>query len=306
MDRPAPAQRSRFDWWIWFALALALIQGGLFLIPQTRPGGLLGLLCWDFGSSRLLWYGIASFLLICGILGSAWRRPFWNRWRVAGYVALLGLAVSPLVFQIYPSSHDHDSSSLRFRLPLDGPVTVGWGGPTPDVNYHVVAPDQRWAYDLAVTKDGSSFHGGGGSLGDYYSYGVPVLAPAAGTVYATSDGDPDMPIGILGGGKDACGNQVVLEVAPNQFLFLCHLQAGSIAVKKGDRVKASQMLGRIGNSGNTSEPHLHMHLQDGPKLHLGEGIPLYFHAYRVGDQFIERGMPTGGIRSQIVVHVSVR
>src|SRR5262249_2083650 len=153
-------------------------------------------------------------------------------------------AASPLVFQTYPSSHDHDSTSLRFRLPLDGPVTVVWGGPTPDVNYHVVAPDQRWAYDLLVTKDGTSFRGAGGSVDDYYSYGLPVLAPAAGTIYATSDGDPDMPIGILGGGRDACGNQVVLEVAPNQFLFLCHLQPGSVAVKALDRVKAGQGIGR--------------------------------------------------------------
>jgi len=247
---------------------------------------------------------MSSALLICGILQSAARRPFWNRARVAGYVALLGLASSPYLFQTYPSSHDHDSSSLRFRLPLDGPITVVWGGPTAEVNYHVVAPDQRWAYDLLVTKDGSSFHRGGRSLDDYYAYGLPVLAPAAGTIYATSDGDPDMPIGILGGGHDACGNQVVLEVAPNQFLFLCHLQPGSIAVKKGDRINAGQALGRIGNSGNTSEPHLHIHLQDGAKLHLAEGIPLYFHAYRVGEQFIERGMPTGGIKGQVVVDAS--
>jgi murein DD-endopeptidase MepM/ murein hydrolase activator NlpD len=64
-----------------------------------------------------------------------------------------------------------------------------------------------------------------------------------------------------------------------------------------------QVLGRVGNSGNSNEPHLHLHLQDGPKLHLAEGIPLYFHAYRVGDQFVERGMPTGGIARQVVEYV---
>jgi len=282
---------------------LALLQGGHFLIPQTRPGGLLAVLCWYFGSSRLLWQGGSSVLLLCGIVWSTRRRPFWNRWRVGGYIALVGLAASPLAFQIYPSSHDHESSPLRFRLPLDGPVTVGWGGARPSVNHHVVAPDQRWAYDFAVTKDGKSFYGEGQSAQDYYCYGLPVLAPADATVYATSDGEPDMPIGVLGGGKDACGNQVILEVAPSQFLFLCHLKPGSISVKKGDRVTAGQMLGRVGNSGNSSEPHLHIHMQDGPKLHLAEGIPLYFQTYRVGDQFVERGMPTGGIERQVVEHV---
>jgi hypothetical protein len=89
------------------------------------------------------------------------------------------------------------------------------------------------------------------------------------------------------------GNQVVLEVAPNQFLFLCHLQPGSITVKKGDRVTKGQVVGRVGNSGNTSEPHLHIHLQHGSDPDFAEGIPLYFHDYRVGDLFVERGMPTG-------------
>jgi hypothetical protein len=55
----------------------------------------------------------------------------------------------------------------------------------------------------------------------------------------------------------------------------------------------AQVLGRIGNSGNTSEPHLHIHLQDSPNDDADEGIPLYFHHYRLGDQLIERGMHTG-------------
>jgi murein DD-endopeptidase MepM/ murein hydrolase activator NlpD len=232
------------------------------------------------------------------------RPPFWNRWRATGYVVLLGLAASPLGFQIYPSSHDDDSSPLSFRLPLDGPVTVGWGGATPDVNYHAFAPDQRWAFDLGITKDSKSFHGDVHDIHNSYSYGIPVLAPAEGLVYDTSDGDPDMPIGILSGGKDACGNQVVLEVAPRQFMFLCHLQPGSIPVKKGEHVREGQMVGRVGNSGNTYEPHLHMHLQDGPKLHLAEGIPLYFRSYRVGARFVERGIPTGGTAREIVEHVA--
>ena len=298
----ARAQRPRLEWCIFLAVGLALLQGALFLIPQIHLG-LLGVVCWLLGSSRILWLVMASILLLCIFLWSALHLPFWNRWRLAGYLLVLGLVFSPLAFQTYPSSHDHRPSQLQFRLPLDGPVTVIWGGARPNVNYHVVAPDQRWAYDLAVTKDGKPFHTDGRSPGDYYCYGLPVLAPAKGTVYTTSDGDPDMPIGVLGGGKDACGNQVVVQVAQDQFLFFCHLQPGSILVKKGDLVTTGQVLGRVGNSGNSYGPHLHMHLQDGPKLHLAEGIPMYFHGYRVGGQFVERGMPTGGIARQIIESV---
>jgi murein DD-endopeptidase MepM/ murein hydrolase activator NlpD len=226
---------------------------------------------------------------------------------MAGYVAALGLAVSPMAFRTYPSSHDDAPSQVRFRLPLNGPLKVAWGGGTPDVNYHVAAPDQRWAYDLLVVKDGPSHRGDGTRLEDYYAYGLPVLAPADGKVVAVSDGDPDMPIGVMGGGRSAGGNEVVLEVAPGEFLVLCHMQPGSIAVKAGDQVTQGQVIGKVGNSGNTSEPHLHVHLQDRPDEDIAEGIPLYFHDYKVGDRLVERGIPTGGWPDgQVVEHVGGR
>jgi murein DD-endopeptidase MepM/ murein hydrolase activator NlpD len=68
----------------------------------------------------------------------------------------------------------------------------------------------------------------------------------------------------------------------------------SILVKKGDVVEQGQEIGRVGNSGNTSEPHLHIHLQDNTELSFGEGIPLYFSNYYKNNQLIERGMPQGG------------
>jgi len=107
------ARKRRLDWWHYPVLAISLLQCALYLIPQTRPG-LLGAMCWILGSDPYLWLGIAGVLLLCGVLWSAWRRPFWNRWRVAGYLALLGLAASPLMFRIYPSSHDNAPSLVRF------------------------------------------------------------------------------------------------------------------------------------------------------------------------------------------------
>src|SRR5207237_1434450 len=131
-------------------------------------------------------------------------------------------------YATYPSSYDRRASRVAFRLPLDGPVTVAWGGPSKDVNYHVIAPEQRWAYDLLVARDGSTHQGDGHQLSDYYCYGQPVLAPAAGTVITAFDGDPDMPIGALGGGTTASGNHIVIEVAPREYLWLCHLQPRTI------------------------------------------------------------------------------
>jgi murein DD-endopeptidase MepM/ murein hydrolase activator NlpD len=298
--------KPRLEWWHFAVLGLLALQAAFYTVPHVRPGK-AGLVCWLFGSDRLLWLGVAGMLAVFAFGWSVTHRPFWTGSRLAGFALLGMLALSPLVFRVYPSSHDKSPSRVRFRVPLDGPVTVGWGGATPDVNYHVVAPDQRWAYDLLVTNDGKTHTGDGTKLEDYYCYGMSVVAPADGVVRAVHKDAPDMPVGHLGG-TPAGGNQVVLDLAPGQFLFLCHLKPGSIAVKPGDSVVKGQVIGQVGNSGNTSEPHLHVHLQDTPELHFGEAIPLYFHNYRVGGKLVERGIPTGGFRDgklsgEVIEHI---
>jgi murein DD-endopeptidase MepM/ murein hydrolase activator NlpD len=222
---------------------------------------------------------------------------------------VVGLMLVPLGFRAYPSYRP--ASAVQFRVPMDGPVTVGWGGGTADVNYHVVSPDQRWAYDLLVTRDGSTHRGDGTRLEDYYCYDLPVLAPADGTVLQVVDRDPDMPPGQLGGGTDPGGNYIVLQVAEGEYLFLCHLKPGSITVKTGDRVTRGQPIARVGNSGNTSEPHLHIHLQDSPESGWGEGIPMPFHRYRTAERLIESAIPTGGFKNgkligQVIEHAGDR
>uniref|UniRef100_A0A7C2JYL5 M23ase beta-sheet core domain-containing protein n=1 Tax=Schlesneria paludicola TaxID=360056 RepID=A0A7C2JYL5_9PLAN len=307
-DTPVPPPpRRRPDWWPYVVFTFLALQGLLYAMPHQRPG-FAGLVCWLFGSDSLLWLVIAGAIGLYAFVKALVRRPFWTRWRVAGGIGLVVLLLSPMAFRVYPSSHANRPSQVRFRLPFDGPITVGWGGDAPGVNYHVCTPDQRWAYDLLVTRDGSSHRGDGTTLDDYYCYGLPVVAPADGVVVRVFDGDPDMPVGVLGGGTDPGGNHLVLKVAEDEFLFLCHLQPGSIAVQVGDSVRTGDVLAKIGNSGNTSEPHLHIHLQDTPESTFGEGIPLYFHGYRTGDQLIDRGMPTGGVSfdgftGQIVEHV---
>jgi murein DD-endopeptidase MepM/ murein hydrolase activator NlpD len=149
-----------------------------------------------------------------------------------------------------------------------------------------------------VTQDGRTYSGDGQNLGDYYIYGKPVLAAADGTVLCVINDQPESKIGVMGKVKNAGGNQVIIQVAEKEFLFICHLQPGSIHVKPGDRILAGDVLGRVGNSGNSSEPHIHIHLQDSPKDHGGEGIPMYFHNYLLGGSVIERGIPTGGFNSE--------
>jgi murein DD-endopeptidase MepM/ murein hydrolase activator NlpD len=262
------------------------------LIPELRPG-VLGVFCWYIGMGLIPW--ISWAMLGLALIWSILSRPFWNRWRVAGFLGLIAVGCSEPLFGTYPSSHDRRPSRVAFRLPLDGPITVAWGGPTKEANYHVVAPDQRWAFDLLVTRKGTTHEGAGSQLSDCYCYGLPILAPAAGEVVKVFDGDPDMPIGQLGGGTSASGNHVVLKAAPGEYLWICHMQPRSMRVKVGEHIVEGQVVGKVGNSGNTSEPHLHVHLQDGSDEDLAEGIPMEFHHYTVQGQFVDHGIPTGGI-----------
>jgi hypothetical protein len=292
--QPVPGPRR--DLWPYAVFALAVLAVLFRLVPETRPG-VLGVVCWDFGMGLVPYAAWA--VLAVGVVWSLVRRPFLTRRRALAFVLLIGLGFSDRLYRVYPSSHDGQPSRVAFRLPIDGPVTVGWGGATPAVNYHVVAPDQRWAYDLLVTRGGSTHKGDGSLLTDYYAYRLPVLAPAAGAVVEAFDGDPDMPLGEPKGFTSASGNFVTIEVAPGEFLQLCHLLPGSVRVKKGDRVAEGEPVGLVGNSGNTSEPHLHVHLQDSPVEDFAEGIPMEFHHYRTADgRLVARGIPTGGISDE--------
>ena len=290
-----PAQRTAVDWWV--RVVPVVLVGDLALLVALRARlGPIGLWLWYAGPILL---AAATAVLLVGSLLSArrWKHGV-NRWHVLGYAGLIFVIFTLPTYEAYPSSYDDRPSLVRFHLPLDGPVTVAWGGEASAVNYHVFLPDQRWAYDLLVTRDGRSFEGSGGGLDDYYAYGLPVRAPAPGVVFAASDGAPDVAIGEPRWGLAGLGNHVGLEVAPDEYLFIAHLQPGSVAVAVGDRVRAGQVLGRVGNSGNSSEPHVHLHLQDSQRVYFGEGIPFYFHHYERAGTLVPRGMPEGGRRAR--------
>jgi murein DD-endopeptidase MepM/ murein hydrolase activator NlpD len=94
----------------------------------------------------------------------------------------------------------------------------------------------------------------------------------------------------------AGGNYVVVDISNGRFAFYAHMQPGSLKVKKGDTVKQGQILGLLGNSGNTDTPHLHFHVMDGPSPLLSNGLPYVFTSFtgqgRITD---EQPLFTGGV-----------
>ncbi|MEU6047767.1 M23 family metallopeptidase [Streptomyces griseus] len=122
------------------------------------------------------------------------------------------------------------------------------------------------------------------------AFGAPLLAVADATVVRASDGRRDhlsrtsLPallylmliegnVRSIIGVHRIIGNHVVLDLGDSTYAVYAHLQRGSLRVRPGDRVRAGQRLGRVGNSGNTTEPHLHFHLMDGPDPDSARGVP---------------------------------
>lgn len=192
---------------------------------------------------------------------------------------IIGMFVRPsgaAAAKAYDSPHLAYEPRTPLRLPFRGEWTVFWGGRELAQNYHARTRDQRFALDLVITRDGRTHAGEGTELEDYYCYGEPILAPAAGTVVWLRDSLPDNRIGRTDP-KNPAGNAVILDHGNREYSLLAHLQPRTLRVRLGERVRAGDEIGRCGNSGNTSEPHLHYHLQDGPKFGDADGLPPRFH-----------------------------
>jgi murein DD-endopeptidase MepM/ murein hydrolase activator NlpD len=177
-----------------------------------------------------------------------------------------------------PPADRSESRASTFRLPFAGRWFVAQGGDTLNVNQHMAVPAQAFGIDFVKVggvSDRELSKPNPQRVEDFYAWGQSVLAPHEGEVVAVVDDMPDNALGV----KDAdhpAGNHVGIQIAPDRFVFLGHLQRGSISVKPGDRVVAGQTLGRCGNSGNSDHPHVHMHVQDQRMLGSGLGqMPVF-------------------------------
>ncbi len=145
---------------------------------------------------------------------------------------------------------------------------------------------QRFAIDwMKIGPDGRLL--GDGDPADpatWNAYGAPVLAVADGTVIEVLDGLDDQVPGALPDPttitlETVDGNHVILDLGNGVFAFYAHLQKGSVRVQPGERVARGQVLGALGNSGNTSAPHLHLHLMLRPSALAADGSPDVFDQF---------------------------
>ncbi|MET8099091.1 M23 family metallopeptidase [Streptomyces sp. NPDC005236] len=147
---------------------------------------------------------------------------------------------------------------------------------------------QRFAIDwYRVGEQGQAWEGDPTRLTSYLSYRQPVVAAAGGRVVEVRDGIPDNPPPVtptVPPIEDTVGNHITVEVAPGRYLLYAHLEAGSLRVREGDRVGSGQVLGLIGNSGNSTTPHLHFQVMTTAEFFPTDSPPFTFRQFRVVGQ----------------------
>jgi murein DD-endopeptidase len=163
------------------------------------------------------------------------------------------------------------SAHRRALIPIDGRAVIS----------------QRYAIDwVKVGDDGKTYKGDPLDNKNYYAFGVDALAVADGVVTEVKDG---IPLNVPGETSRAVpitletvgGNHVIIDIGNGNFAFYAHLQPGSLRVKLGDKVRRGQVVGLVGNTGNSTEPHLHFHISNASSPLGSEGLPYQLRSFEV-------------------------
>jgi murein DD-endopeptidase MepM/ murein hydrolase activator NlpD len=204
----------------------------------------------------------------------------------------------------------------RYILPLRGTWYVGYGA-----SFHTGhrwAIPEEFALDIAkVGESGLSHKRDGTRFDDYYAYGADVLAAASGRVIRTaSDQSEDASAmqrpnetqeayfarlqkeqgeRLAKGLMAITGNYVMIDHGNDEYSLYAHLQPGSVPVHVGDQVKAGDVIGKLGSSGNSTEPHLHFHVCDKPDPLMCAGIPVNFSNVTIQWADLPRPIQSGDV-----------
>jgi murein DD-endopeptidase len=176
---------------------------------------------------------------------------------------------------------DNVTGHRRAMIPLDGSPWIA----------------QRFAIDWVQVLDNSTRVGDPEDNSNYHAWGQDVLAVADGVVASIHDGIPENVPGLNSRAvpitrETIGGNYIILDIGNGNYAFYAHLQPGSLRVGVGDLVRRGDVIGLVGNSGNSTEPHLHFHIGDHNAPLASEGLPYVFEEFYL--QGRGRGRSLGG------------
>jgi murein DD-endopeptidase MepM/ murein hydrolase activator NlpD len=203
---------------------------------------------------------------------------------------------SPLVGEDWVAANGPSNTSIHRRalIPINGHAYIS----------------QRFAIDwVQVYPDGKTYKGDPSENKNYRAYGTEIHAVADGVVTQVGDGIPQntpgakslaVPITL----ETIGGNHVIMEIGNGLFAFYAHMQPGSLRVKVGDKVTRGQVLGLLGNTGNSSEPHLHFQICNANSELGSEGLPYAFASFEVQGKAGEGKMsmfPAGPVKHEMEI-----
>jgi hypothetical protein len=180
------------------------------------------------------------------------------------------------------------SRHTRAALPINGRVWIA----------------QRYAVDWEqMDTQGRIYNGPQEKVESYTIFGKPVLAVADGVVMEVIDGVPEQTPGKYPTNisvEEADGNSVMLDLGERRYAMYAHMKTGSIKVHKGEHVKMGQVIGLVGNTGNSVAPHLHFQVNDRPSSLASNGLPYEIREFQIAgktlgtkafDEAEEKGTP---------------
>jgi hypothetical protein len=206
------------------------------------------------------------------------RQPIF--WSVIPLLMLLGFVLL-IAWVLCTATRTSPHGVILLDRPFHGKWFAMQAGGNRFVNYHHKVQAQAFAIDFVkLGPDGFSYAGRGKTLEEYHAFNAVILAPVAGRVTACRDDLPDNQPGV----KDRdhpTGNFISIQDESGNVILLAHLRHGSLMVKAGELVRKGMQLAHCGNSGNSSEPHLHI------QANRPSGEPL---TILINDRYCVRGI----------------
>ena len=270
------------SWMIIILLMLSCRIVGIVL-RRFKAGGIILLLL-----SKLMW------LFLLGILGALIGNDTLALFHYFFLLIFLSTPLSVFIQSLYQLagdtcvkiSHKTKLPTMEtyvqkgsYILPFTGKWTVFNGGVKNNL-LHGGSVSQKYAYDFIIANnEGKSFEGNGRSVQNYFCYDKEVIAPADGTVVKVRKKSKDTFVDGVAAYCDSLdlrGNYIVIKHHDKEYSLIAHLAPNSITVNVGDSVKQGDIIARCGNTGNTSEPHIHFQLQTGKSFFLSAGLPIAF------------------------------
>lgn len=247
----------------------------IYYLAKLYWVGIFGLVG-SFFSDRMLFKVLTLFSLFV-FLNIALDITLWR----CSIKQIRGMSVIKKRFKDGLPSIDNYQSELSYSLPFKGQWTAVNGCFSKTYSHSWDILTQRYAYDFIILDEhAKSYAGAFDDVDSYHCYGQEIISPADGIIIEIEQRSKDSLIlknsRFIMRAKHIAGNYIVIKHGESEYSTLAHLKCGSIKVSVGDRVKKGQTLALCGNSGSSTEPHLHFQLQTGPSFYTSAGLPVRF------------------------------